>query len=474
MLAKWLSTFTPMIMSGTIRMEKIEERKDFFQMKTGNEQNNDNTNLNDAGVMHFEETSDKDGSGVLAEIVDHLLLHNGLTPDDTDAIISGDNKSTNHNVNGITESDLSTSVVMPFFEDNGILGRPFVPMWSGKPLAELWQMSTKELQRIKGTDTAIIAKEGKVQFSISKYDDMQSALSLSAKKLLFAGIIFLSENNHFRGNLKNVNPTVIIPLIEYANSTNNNLIPRRMSTKEDQDKENKLVKNRIRQFRKKLRDDLEGLRNLGWAGAIEKGYNKGDYVGLRYISSYRVGKDTITINFDIDFARMLSREYVIQGATALLRLNSNNAFSLGLKAAIHNSNDNNYAVGTDCTLSVNTLLKALPDIPSMQELQNRGQRNWKAKIKKVLEKEMDKLVNVKYWKNWKYRNPRTGLSYTAKETQSLKWEQYRMLMVDWIMESTPPGQIERRAKKAAQKAEIVLAKEAIKATPGRKQKQAVS
>ena len=146
-----------------------------------------------------------------------------------------------------------------------------------------------------------------------------------------------------------------------------------------------------------------------------------------------------------------------------------NAYKIGLEIAKHHSIDNNAAAGTESTLSVKSLLSYAPDIPTYEKLKEQGQRNWKDKIKKVLDESLNYQVTGGLWEKWEYRDPVTDKTYTPETSQPLTWAKYSRLMVDFIMKAAP-DQTERRKKRAERKAQAAIDAGKIRRKRGRPRK----
>ena len=334
----------------------------------------------------------------------------------------------------------------------------FAPMLTGEIVDDYTQLTTDNARVDPITKKAIIPTRNG-QIAINHFDDLRKALSTSAKKILNTAIVYLTDSNYYKTS--NANPQIEIPLIEYGEACGYQLTPRTMATPEEQAKENKAAQTRIKNFKKSIRRDLDDISDTRWTATVNTGRNKGDYASMSIISSHRIINGKITINFDIDAARFLVNAYVMQHPTALLKVDNRNpnAYAIGFKIAQQNSNDNNAIRGTDNTLSVKSLLAAAPEIQTIEELQERGQRNWKDKIKKPLEMSLQELINAGVLTRWEYRDPATCKTYTPATAQPMTWPQYSRLMVDYIL-TDAPDQTERRAAKAEAKAEAAKKKAA--------------
>lgn len=352
-----------------------------------------------------------------------------------------------------------------------LLTRAYLPMLNGSLNSDFMQIATKGMEADTFTKTATFTTSDGHKFSIENFDKLQASLGTPARKLFDTAVMYLTDTNFYRARAKNITPTVEIPLVEYGEACGYELTARVMETDEEQKKENERARQRLKDFKKDVRANLTDLSSVLWSGEETKGRNRGDYREMRIISSHSITKGVIRINFDIDAAAYLVNSYVMQYPTALLAIDNRraNAYVIGRKLAFHNSNDQNRAGGTDCTLSVRSLLAVAPDITTYEELKARGQRNWKDKIKRPLEAALDEVLAVGVISRWEYRDPKSGETYTAEAAQPLTWGQYSRLMVDFAMVDAPE-QTERRAAIAAAKAQKAADKEKTRRKRGRPRK----
>ena len=335
-----------------------------------------------------------------------------------------------------------------------LLARQYAYMLNGTPTNDFMRINKNTAKVDSLTRSATFSVGNGRTFKAKDIDRVTSPLSTSARKILDTAAIYLKNVNYYRGS--NITPTVEIPLIEYGERCNISLLPRQMPTEHEQAAENARVEERKREFKDRIRRDLRGISELVWSGEETKGKNKGDYKEMRLISSHRIIRDVIRINFDIDAANFLVNAYPMYFPLALLGHDNRNpsAYAIGRKIAYHNSIDHNSEKGTECTLSVKKLLEAAPEIPDYSALISRGQRNWKDKIKHPLEKALDANISVGYLSRWEYRNPRTGETYSKEDASVLSWNEYCSLMIDFSLVSQPDRQTLRAANEKPKRTHV--------------------
>ena len=350
-----------------------------------------------------------------------------------------------------------------------LLTQRYLPVLNGYPTNDIMAMNTTKLESNASNDA--IFNHGSGFFTIKGFDNIYGAIGTPAKKILDTGMAYLSRINKYRSDPDKVNPTVVIDLMDYWETQKLPVVPRQMDTKEEQKKEQKRVTETIKHLKRRLKTDLDNLKKIEWRGS-GTGKNRGDFFNFSLISSYSVRDTTLTLNFDISMARYMVNAYVMQWPTSLL-LHDNrdqNGYAIGRKLAIHHSMDNNAAAGTNCTLSVKSLLAEAPDIPTIEDLRAGNQRNWKRLIKNPLEDALNKNITIAHLiKEWKYRAPSTDITYTPEKALNLSWEDYYTLVVDYKMNYEPPDQTTRRTARAAERAAEKAAEEnTIQKSPKKK------
>lgn len=358
----------------------------------------------------------------------------------------------------------------PFvFEQLNLFNNAFLPMANGTLTNTLIALSANSMRDL----TPDPLRGGRVSFTTSKgceiviegYDKLQRGISVSCKKLLNAATSKLTAQNSYCADPAHINPTVILDLKDYLRANGVKIDPRPCSTKEESEAERKRIKSLMDKAKRDITADLDLASSIAQTFTETKGKNKGDWSKIRIISSGSVSRGKIRINFDVDAARYLTRGYLMQFPTPLLKIDNRdtNSYVIGYKIALHNSMDSNQAAGTADTLSVKSLLAEAPDIMSYEELKAKGRRDWKVQIKARLENCLGALVEIGYLYKWHYRDPMTGIFFDARQADTLSWADYSGLMVDFAVLNTLSDQSPRIEAKAKKKEEA----EAPKKKPGR-------
>ena len=319
----------------------------------------------------------------------------------------------------------------------------FRPMYHGELTVDFLSISGKKIKKNRkaNTENFIIETENGRLIEIEEINKILAGMSVPMKKIFNEGVTQLARINYYKNAGKDINPTVEFSLYEYAKRNG------KILTSEDSEIN----------FKRELEKNLLDIEKIKWTAKITKGRNKGDYCRMALISSSRIIKGVIRINFDPDAARYFAKCGIMQYPDPLYLIDNRdeNTFSIGNKIAFHNSYDNNYKSGTNNTLSVKNLLKAAPDIKNIDDLLGKAnERRWKEKIKRPLEGCLNKLMTNKYLSAWEYRNPITGDTYNAVTSNTLTIVQYSTLMVDFTVINEPyqHKRRERNAEIAVEKA----------------------
>lgn len=347
-------------------------------------------------------------------------------------------------------SDIIDKLLSDPVPTSQLLLQQYLPMLNGYPTNDLMTMSTTKLEADGFTGKATYTRNGHT-VTISDFNSLVGAVGVSAKKVMDTATAYLTMGNFYKGTT--VNPTAIIPLMDYWRAQGLHVDPLPMDTEEEQRREQARVTETIKKLKQALKADLENLKRLEWSGQ-GTGRNRGDFAKYSFISSYRVKGTMLYVNFDIDIAKYLVQAYVMQWSPALLKHDNRdpNSYVIGRKLLLQHSMDSNAAVGTDNTLSVKALLAEAPDISTIEELAAKGRRDWKKQIKEKLELALNKnITNAPLLTRWEYRDPITGTTYTPETASGLSWDEYSKLMVDFVLVEEP-DQATRRAARAAEKA----------------------
>ncbi len=333
----------------------------------------------------------------------------------------------------------------------------YLPMLNSHPINDIMSISKAKVVADKYTGELTYTKDGNT-YKIQNQNDLLRLIGVSAKKLLDTATVFLTRANYCGkyGDIHtNINPIATIPLMDYLRAQGFHVDPLPMATEEEQKKELNRVSETIKKLKQSINTDMENLKAIHWY-IKGKGRNSENNFDGQYISSSGFEGNDLIVTFDYNIALyLLNNGFQMQWSPLLLRHDNRdpNSYVIGRKLLLHHSMDSNAAAGTDCTLSVRSLLEEAPEIQSYKKLLAKGQRNWKRLIKEKLEMTLNRNITTSpLLTRWEDRNPITGKTYTPETAASLQWHEYYNLMVDFVL-AEEPDQESRRAARAQEKAE---------------------
>lgn len=323
----------------------------------------------------------------------------------------------------------------------------FLPMVQGAATNRFRATATKNIV-IDRNGNAMIEEEGFKAF-FKDYAKLKGGLSVGAKKMLDAGALALTEQNHFRAKQgQHINTAVAIALEEYGRLRGFDITPRQTSTPEEEEAEKKRLTNVMHEIRKRANAELALLYSLSLSWT-EPGKKQADYTDVRILQSKGIRGGYINMRFSEDIANYLTHAYIMQYPTALQAIDERNprTYNVGWKLALHHSMDNNRAKGTANIISVTSLLDACGDMPSFEDIQaskNRG--HWERLIKDPLEKALDAAQSSGVIVSWEYCNSK-GIPLDDGQVTISDYHTFIALYVHFEM-MEEPDQSERLQRKA--------------------------
>ena len=322
----------------------------------------------------------------------------------------------------------------------------YLPMVQGAATNRFRATATKNIV-IDRNGNATIEEEGFKAF-IKGYTNLKGGLSVGAKKMLDAGALALTAQNHFRAKQgQHINTAIAIPLEEYGRMRGYDLTPRQTSTPEEEEAEKKRLDGELHNARKKANAELALLYSLSLTWT-EPGKKQADYTDVRVLQSKGIRNSYINMRFTEDIANYLTHAYIMQYPTALQAIDERNprTYNIGWKLALHHSMDNNRARGTANIISVKSLLEACGDMPSFEEVQAKNRGHWERSIKDPMEKALDAAQNSGVILSWEYCNSK-GIPLDEAQVSIPDYQTFIALFVHFEMVEEP-DQTERLQRKA--------------------------
>lgn len=272
-------------------------------------------------------------------------------------------------------------------------------------------------------------------------ENFVSPLRISAHKLLDALAIELTKQTDYRGKVIPF-ATVTIPLAQYMQLCG----------------QNQNNKPQVDKARRNAEEDLNALLRISFEW---RGHNPGEKKGVfktNLLASFKLKNGTITATFTPTLTAYLQSAYLMHYNLNLFKLNGHNPniWFIARKLNEHYSITQNQNTGTAGTLSVNSLLRAAPDIPSYEEV-TESDRHYAKRIIKPLEESLDQLVNAGILREWTYWNARNK-PLSDKQLTNMTYETFTKLYIHFefmdalqdtrkVLEAKKAGPVKKRPRR---------------------------
>lgn len=312
----------------------------------------------------------------------------------------------------------------------------FVPLLQGPVTNELACINS----RLITPEISPYTGEGKISTDkltifLDNYNNLTKGLDLRTQMLLDFCTMVLTEQNNYRGDDRELNSTVYIPLERFMELCG---IP---LTKASKDK-----------TRREVQEDLETLYHVSLEWTENSGRNIKDYEKMRICSGQGIKKGVIKFDFSIPFAKYLVNSYVMQYPLELLKIDKRNpaCFYIGRKIALHHSMYNNKLKGTDNIISVKSLLDDCLVIPTYEQVKETD-RHLNQRIIAPFEKALN---NLKFIRCWEYCNSK-GAPLTEEQLQAMNYSTFIKLYIKFDVLGAPDqtARLKARAEEAKAQAE---------------------
>lgn len=297
------------------------------------------------------------------------------------------------------------------------------PIHYGKYIDNFFELVKQEQPADAKENLIELDREGKsYSFNISS---PKGRFSVATDQLLLSsGAEFAKINNYpyKKGDKKadNINYTVKIPLIGYAERRGYKVKEEPKATPQEREKEKKRAQEALKTARKRIKRDLDILYNCSFSWSEKINGEEEDFIDIRLLEARGIRNGYINITFSRSYANyLLKHRAMTQFDNRLLLIDGNheNAYFLANKIVNHNSMTKNQERGTANILSVKKLLE-YSNLPSIEELKKQ-RRGWEKRIKDPLENILDYLVfDIKILKDWKYTKAK-GEELSAEEAESI-------------------------------------------------------
>lgn len=290
----------------------------------------------------------------------------------------------------------------------------YTALLNGTATNQLSTLNTRnkmpQIDKITGSATM---EQGTLKVFIENYNELTGGLRVSTHKLLDICTILLTRTNTYRAKATTTNNTVMISLDEYMKLCN---VPQ---TKASKDK-----------MRRKLKEDLDTLYHISMEWSEKSGKTQQDFAKMRICSRVAIERGNIILTFSQEMASYLNNAYIMQYPLSLLQVDERNAniYPLGRKILTHYSNSNNQKIGTSNIIGVKTLLAVCPDIPTYDEVMEKG-RQVEQRIKAPFEKALNGLSNIL---SWEYSNAK-GAPLTQEQLDDKDFMAFTRLYIKFTI-----------------------------------------
>ena len=309
------------------------------------------------------------------------------------------------------------------FKGNFAIYEEKPPMHYGKYIDNFFELVKQEqLQSEKETLIKLDREGQNYSFNITS---PKGRFSVATDQLLLSsGAEFAKINNYpyKKGDKKtdNINYTVKIPLLGYAERRGYKVKEEPKATPQEREKEKKRAQEALKTARKRIKRDLDILYNCSFSWSEKINGEEEDFIDIRLLEARGIRNGYINITFSRSYANyLLKHRAMTQFDNRLLLIDGNheNAYFLGNKISEYHNMTKNQERGTANILSVSKLLE-YSNLPSIEEI--KAQRaSWEKRIKDPLENILGYLVSdIKILSDWRYTKAK-GEELTAEEAASI-------------------------------------------------------
>lgn len=290
----------------------------------------------------------------------------------------------------------------------------FVPMLNGTAINLFMSIDSSSLtpERDDASGDNIIERES-LRVFIEKPYELTRALCSSTHKLLDVFIILLTKQNRYRGDESTINPTVEIALDDYLQLCGY-----------------KNTKDCRKTIGKQVKADLETLRHISLEWTENFKDKKKAFSKMRFCDDANIGRGKIVFTFSMDMAKYLISSYITQYPLALLKVSQRNpnVYYVFKKLALHAGMKSNIRKGTHNILSVASLLKACPNIPSYDKVK-KTDRAMERRIIAPLEAALD---SINEFVKWNYCNAK-GVPLTDEQMKASNYKTFSKLYIKFSL-----------------------------------------
>ena len=230
-------------------------------------------------------------------------------------------------------------------------------------------------------------QRGDLHLIVDRAEDVGVNISVQTHKLFDVLVLALGSQNTYRCPTSKIKTQVSISLDEYLALCGK---PRTKASKDE--------------LRKAVSKELDLLYHISieWY-ELRKGETR-HFLKMRLCDQVGIINGYITVNFTTQISEYLTHAYVTQYPLALLAVDGRQraAYYAGKKLAFHYGLRQNRKKGSYNCISVSKLLEAIPEIPSINVINETDAGHWARRIQQPLEKALDVLIKNGILGMWEY------------------------------------------------------------------------
>ncbi len=262
----------------------------------------------------------------------------------------------------------------------------------------------------------MIIENNGISLQIEDFSSIGKAFGITTHKLLCAGLIWFTKQNHIGddGDSKN---EILIPLRRYAFLCGH----KGVIAKDENDR--RRATESLQTVRKQVAKDLQLLLNssVKWQ---ESTRGKKENYECPILLDGKIKYGYIYMTFSDQFAHYLKHRRITEYPEALFSVDNRkpNAYRIGQLLACQYYNKNNRKDGNFNKLRVQTLL-AYTNLPTIETVRKERGSTWRGRIKEPLEKALNELVEKGVISKWEFKK-RTDSLFADVGGGKMKFEEW--------------------------------------------------
>ncbi len=275
----------------------------------------------------------------------------------------------------------------------------------------------------------MIIENNGISLKIDDFSSIGKAFGVTTHKLLCAGLIWFTKQNHIGDDGESKNE-VLIPLRRYAFLCGH----KGVIAKDENDR--RRATESLQTVRKQVAKDLKLLLNssVKWQ---ESTRGKKENYECPILFDGKIKYGYIHMTFSDEFAQYLKHRRITEYPEALFSVDNRkpNAYRIGQLLACQYYNKNNRKDGNFNKLKVQTLL-SYTNIPTIETVRKERGSTWRGRIKEPLEKALNELVAKGVISQWEFKK-RADSSFADVGGGKMKFEEWADSLIYFTCKDDP-------------------------------------